>query len=77
MAWMNDERLHMSPVHKRMQMSVAHVEPGPAVLSTPGIFLLDASACSEPDVGLECGSAVGEEVPGLGFVALADGRART
>jgi hypothetical protein len=40
MAWMNDERLHMSPVHKRMQMSVAHVEPGPAVLSTPGFFCL-------------------------------------
>ena len=35
MVWMNDERLHMSPVHKRMQMSVARVEPGLAVLSMP------------------------------------------
>jgi uncharacterized protein (TIGR00369 family) len=29
------ERLHMSPVHKRMQMSVVLVEPGRAVLSMP------------------------------------------
>ncbi len=35
MAWMNNERLHMSPVHKRMQMNVVRVEPGLAILSMP------------------------------------------
>ena len=35
MAWMNDERLHLSPVHKSMQMSVVRVEPGLAILSMP------------------------------------------
>ena len=32
---MNNERLHMSPVHKSMQMSVVRVEPGLAILSMP------------------------------------------
>jgi uncharacterized protein (TIGR00369 family) len=32
---MNTERLHMSPVHARLQMSVVRVEPGVAVLSMP------------------------------------------
>jgi len=32
---MNDERLHLSPVHKSMQMSVVRVEPGLAILSMP------------------------------------------
>ena len=35
MVWMNDERLHMSPVHKRLQMSVVRVDRGLAVLSMP------------------------------------------
>lgn len=35
MAWMNNERLRMSPVHKNMQMSVVRVEPGLAILSMP------------------------------------------
>ncbi len=35
MVWLTNERLHMSPVHKRMQMSVVRVEPGLAVLSMP------------------------------------------
>jgi uncharacterized protein (TIGR00369 family) len=35
MVTLNDERLHMSPVHKRMQMRVVRVEPGLAVLSMP------------------------------------------
>ena len=32
---MDNERLHMSPVHKRLQMSVVRVEPGLAILSMP------------------------------------------
>ena len=32
---LDNERLHMSPVHKRLQMSVVRVEPGLAVLSMP------------------------------------------
>jgi uncharacterized protein (TIGR00369 family) len=32
---MNNERLHMSPVHKSMQMTVVRVEPGLAILSMP------------------------------------------
>jgi uncharacterized protein (TIGR00369 family) len=32
---MNNDRLHMSPVHKSMQMSVVRVEPGLAILSMP------------------------------------------
>ena len=32
---LDDERLHMSPVHKRLQMSVVRVEPGLAILSMP------------------------------------------
>jgi uncharacterized protein (TIGR00369 family) len=35
LAWMNNDRLHMSPVHKSMQMSVVRVEPGLAILSMP------------------------------------------
>lgn len=35
MVWLTTERLHMSPVHKRMQMSVVRVEPGLAILSMP------------------------------------------
>jgi len=35
MVWLDNERLHMSPVHKRMRMSVVRVEPGLAVLSMP------------------------------------------
>ena len=35
MAWLTNERLHMSPVHKRMQMNVDRVEPGLAILSMP------------------------------------------
>ena len=31
----DDERLHMSPVHKRLQMKVERVEPGLAILSMP------------------------------------------
>jgi len=32
---LDDERLHMSPVHKRLQMSVVRVQPGLAILSMP------------------------------------------
>ena len=32
---LDNERLHFSPVHKRMRMSVVRVEPGLAVLSMP------------------------------------------
>ncbi len=32
---LDNERLHMSPVHKRLQMSVVRVEPGLAILSMP------------------------------------------
>lgn len=32
---MDTERLHMSPVHKRIQMNVVRVEPGVAVLTMP------------------------------------------
>jgi uncharacterized protein (TIGR00369 family) len=35
MVTLDTERLHLSPVHKRMQMSVVRVEPGLAVLSMP------------------------------------------
>jgi acyl-coenzyme A thioesterase PaaI-like protein len=35
MAWLDNERLHMSSVHKRMQMSVVRVDPGLAILSMP------------------------------------------
>ena len=35
MTWMTNERLHMSPVHKRMEMNVDRVEPGLAILSMP------------------------------------------
>jgi uncharacterized protein (TIGR00369 family) len=35
MVWLTNERLHMSPVHKRMQMSVVRVEPGLSILSMP------------------------------------------
>jgi uncharacterized protein (TIGR00369 family) len=35
MAWLTNERLHLSPVHKRMQMNVDRVEPGLAILSMP------------------------------------------
>ena len=32
---LDNERLHMSPVHKRLQMSVVRVQPGLAILSMP------------------------------------------
>jgi len=32
---LDDELLHRSPVHKRLQMSVVRVEPGLAILSMP------------------------------------------
>ena len=35
MASLTNERLHMSPVHKRMQMNVDRAEPGLAILSMP------------------------------------------
>ncbi|MGH3674585.1 MAG: PaaI family thioesterase [Mycobacterium sp.] len=35
MVTLNNERLYMSPAHKRMQMSVVRVEPGLAILSMP------------------------------------------
>ena len=35
MAWLTNERLHLSPVHKRMQMNVDRVEPGLAIPSMP------------------------------------------
>ncbi|WNG91848.1 PaaI family thioesterase [Mycobacterium sp. ITM-2016-00318] len=35
MVALTTERLHMSPVHKRMQMNVDRVEPGLAIISMP------------------------------------------
>ena len=35
MVTLNNERLHLSPVHKRMQMNVDRVEQGLAILSMP------------------------------------------
>jgi acyl-coenzyme A thioesterase PaaI-like protein len=35
MVTLDTERLHLSPVHKRMQMSVVRAEPGLAILSMP------------------------------------------
>ena len=35
MSWMTTERLHLSPVHKRLQINVDRVEPGAATLSMP------------------------------------------
>jgi uncharacterized protein (TIGR00369 family) len=35
MVTLDTERLHLSPVHKRMQMSVVRVEPGLAILEMP------------------------------------------
>ncbi len=35
MVTLDNERLHLSPVHKRMQMNVDRAEPGLAILSMP------------------------------------------